>query len=161
MMLGGGMVQARYHGVEELGVSHDSDLNPDITDHLSSALSEAFTSAEGEDFEIKSMWTGNMGFSTDSMPWVGRLPESVAQRECKLESNAELSNGVSVGDIKSGEWISAGYTGEGMVNAWLCGTALAMMLSGQEKEIQPWFPEQYLISEDRLRDHTVEKFIHM
>jgi hypothetical protein len=30
------------------------------------------------------------------------------------------------------EWISAGYNGEGMVNAWMCWVALGLMVLGRE-----------------------------
>ena len=46
-----------------------------------------------------------MGFSRDELPWVGPLPE------------------------KPNIYISAGYTGHGMPNAWLCGKAVALMVS--------------------------------
>ena len=46
-----------------------------------------------------------MGFSRDELPWVGPIPD------------------------KSNLYISAGYTGHGMVNTWLCGKAVAMMVA--------------------------------
>lgn len=45
-----------------------------------------------------------MGFSRDEHPWVGQVPD------------------------KSGLYISAGYTGHGMVNTWLCGKTVALMV---------------------------------
>ena len=162
MMLGGGLVQGTHHGVEELGISQDDELNPELAEHLSTSLSKAFTFSNGLDsaeigFKVKAMWTGTMGFSADSMPWVGRLPESLTTR------NFTQNDGMAVGkgekDAEGAEWASAGYTGEGMVNAWLCGKALAMMVSGEDAQIQAWFPEQYRISEQRIRNSTVDKYV--
>ena len=58
-----------------------------------------------------------------------------------------------------GEWISAGYTGEGMVHAWMSGKALAYMLLGADAEIKPWFPEILRISEERWKKANLEDFI--
>lgn len=49
-------------------------------------------------------WTGTMGFSRDTHPFVGPLP-----------GHPNL-------------FISAGYTGHGMPNTWLCGKAVAVMI---------------------------------
>ena len=56
-----------------------------------------------------------MGYSRDEHPWVGPLPN------------------------KPGLYVSAGYTGHGMPNTWLCGKAVAKMveqdlLFGRAKE---------------------------
>lgn len=154
MMLGGGMAQSTYQGIEDLGISRDDGLNSGITAHLSKALPMAFTSAGENPFEVKSMWTGIMGFSADAIPWVGRLPESLTKRDVWQSGVGNICGPGEDTTQSGGEWISAGYTGEGMVNAWLCGTALAMMISGQGKKTEAWFPQEYLVSETRVRDHT-------
>lgn len=46
-----------------------------------------------------------MGFSRDEHPWVGPVPD------------------------KPNLYISAGYTGHGMTNTWLCGKAVALMVA--------------------------------
>ena len=58
------------------------------------------------------------------------------------------------------EWISAGYNGEGMVNAWLCGVALGLMILGREDisaaktsgrpqgKLHEWFPKEYICYHD-------------
>ena len=81
-----------------------------------------------------------MGFSRDSCPWVGALPQSVGGG--------------------AGQWICAGYTGEGieynghanlgMINAPLCAEALAMMLLG--KQLPADFPRSYLVTEERIQN---------
>ncbi|KAF6765909.1 FAD dependent oxidoreductase-domain-containing protein [Ephemerocybe angulata] len=59
----------------------------------------------------------------------------------------------------SGEWIAAGYTGEGMVHAWMSGKALASMVLGQEGETEPWFPEVFRVTEERWRNASFEGFV--
>lgn len=79
------------------------------------------------------------------MPFVGRAPKSPVKKD-------------------SGEWLAAGFCGEGMVWAWLCGTALAVMVLGKEGEnldkgvgrpggkLEEWFPKELLSVDDaRLR----------
>lgn len=58
------------------------------------------------EFHATHEWTGIMGFSRDDLPWVGPAP------------SAE----------HAGIYISAGYTGHGMPNAWLCGAAVSSMV---------------------------------
>ncbi|KAK7688053.1 hypothetical protein QCA50_008423 [Cerrena zonata] len=50
-----------------------------------------------------------------------------------------------------GEWIAAGYTGEGMVHAWMSGRALASMVLNDEEGIKDWFPEILRINEKRWK----------
>lgn len=63
------------------------------------------------------------------------------------------------------EWVAAGYSGEGMVNAWLCARAVALMVLGMDdrKDIEmdgefgagqcvwEWLPSCFIISEARLK----------
>ncbi|KAK1989893.1 FAD dependent oxidoreductase [Colletotrichum falcatum] len=63
----------------------------------------------------------------------------------------------------AGEWVSAGYNGDGMVWAWLCGTALGVMVAGREDAVldradgfpggrlAEWFPPELLVTEARVR----------
>lgn len=66
----------------------------------------------------------------------------------------------------SGEWIAAGYTGEGMVHAWLCARAVGRMILGLDDErgsgsVSHWreewtaLPREFLISEKRVRKATL------
>ncbi|KAM5343460.1 hypothetical protein ACJ41O_011997 [Fusarium nematophilum] len=84
------------------------------------------------------VWTGIEGSSADGRPFVGRVPESVTGREAG-------------GD--GGEWVAAAYDGEGMCFAWLSGRALSQMIrSGREGDYPEWFPESFLVTEERLRE---------
>jgi glycine/D-amino acid oxidase-like deaminating enzyme len=86
--------------------------------------------------EVKSSWTGIMCTPLDGIPLVGKLPQEALDRPSGSNSAAE--------------WISAGYNGYGMVNAWLCGRATAEMIL--ERDISSWFPEQYLVTTERIED---------
>ncbi|CAG8010850.1 unnamed protein product [Penicillium salamii] len=146
MMLGGGFAQGEHGGLADLGVPTDSELSMYIDIHLSGALPAIFGRKDwgcvsGD--PIQAMWTGSMAFTSDGFPWVGRLPESATGR--------------STGKERGCEWISAAFGGEGMVQAWLSGKALATMLliqdgkldQGANSELE-WFPKQLLSSKERL-----------
>lgn len=147
MMLGGGFAQSEHGGLADIGVSTDSGMSLYIDIHLSGALRAIFGRkgwgrVQGD--PVQAMWTGNMAFSSDGFPWVGRLPGSVTGR---------TENGAA-----GNEWVCAAFGGEGMVQAWLCGRALATMLLDRDgtlagtadADISPWFPSQFLVSEERL-----------
>lgn len=81
-----------------------------------------------------------MGYSRDEHPWVGPVPG------------------------KSNLFISAGYTGHGMPNTWLCGKAVAKMIEAdsdgprmcrqtfvQEAGLKSGLPKSYLVTEERLK----------
>ncbi|KAG6826928.1 hypothetical protein H0H92_013885 [Tricholoma furcatifolium] len=201
------------------------------------------------------VWSGILGVSVDGQPWVGRVPEAVAERraprrrrgsrrwtgrgpepwrsESTSNTNTSESNTLSLsGDEKieaespradefeeeeepeaasqghepekqggegdagalrgrgsasngrdgpggalaaPGEWIAAGYSGEGMVHAWLSGKVLAHMVLGLDlaKEsdattaekagggagLSSWFPPVYLVSEERWAHTGIEDLV--
>ncbi|KAJ5170366.1 uncharacterized protein N7500_003149 [Penicillium coprophilum] len=146
MMLGGGFAQGEAGGLADLGVSTDSDLSLYIDIHLSGALRAIFG---GKDWgcvqgdAVQAMWTGCMAFSSDGLPWVGRLPKAATGRP---EHGSE-----------GAEWVCAAFGGEGMVQAWLSGKAVATMLLAQDAPLSEtinadisWLPEQLLVSEERF-----------
>ncbi|EMF08392.1 DAO-domain-containing protein [Sphaerulina musiva SO2202] len=89
---------------------------------------------EQEQVVVKSLWSGIMGFTPDHVPWVGKLPESVASHHGHYLR----------------EYIAAGFNGYGMPLCWGCGEAVAKMLLGQQDEISEWFPGSFMITEQRL-----------
>ncbi|KAI9640929.1 hypothetical protein NHQ30_010770 [Ciborinia camelliae] len=147
MMMGGGFAQTPGRGTHETGISHDSELNMYADIHLRGVLGAVFGPENWGAVKgpaVKSMWTGNMGFSSDGLPWVGRLPESLTGRKI---TTAHTTRGA--------EWAAAAFSGEGMVHAWQSGQALAeMILSHDHTEgalvVPEWFPEAMVISEKRL-----------
>ncbi|KAL6230955.1 hypothetical protein BDW75DRAFT_244365 [Aspergillus navahoensis] len=156
MMFGGGFAQGEGGGIADFGIPTDSELSLYADIHLSGALSAVFGRENWGSVPRRSMeqmWTGNMGFSADGFPWVGKLPVSLTQR----------------GHIKEGhgaEWVSAAFSGEGMVLAWLCGKALATMLLVHDDKLLEtestdlsWFPEQMLVTEDRIERAVLPRYI--
>ncbi|KAK0099766.1 hypothetical protein ONS95_013343 [Cadophora gregata] len=147
LMMGGGFAQGSGGGVEDVGVATDTcDFDFYTKVHLSGILRAAFAEdkwGEEDSKPIKSMWTGNMGFTRDSLPFVGKVPSSLTGRKLHQKSLGS-------------EWIAAGFNGEGMVHAWRSGIAVAQMVL---EDIDPkscygwqeWFPEQLLITEERLK----------
>ena len=102
LMFGGG----RQHG-PSLGLTDDSVVDPRVARYLRRALLDLLgtnTTQADEELSATLEWTGIMGFSRDAVPWVGPHPQ------------------------KPGIFVSVGYTGHGMPNAWLCGRAAARMV---------------------------------
>ncbi|KAJ5145127.1 hypothetical protein N7448_002519 [Penicillium atrosanguineum] len=151
MMFGGGFVHSESLGIADMGVPADNEMSLAIDIHLSGALSavfgrESWGCVQGN--PIQAMWTGNMGFSADGFPWVGELPGSLTQ----------LSNKTGEG----AEWVCAAFCGEGMVQAWLSGKALATMLlkkDGHSGEDLSWFPEQLLVNEQRINKAVLPQVV--
>ncbi|KAG4028233.1 hypothetical protein MFRU_023g00700 [Monilinia fructicola] len=147
MMLGGGFARTQGGGIHSTGVSTDSDINMYADMHLRGVLGSIFGPENWGAVRgpaVKSMWTGNMGFSADGLPWVGQLTGSLTGRRSAAANTAQ-----------GAEWAAAAFSGEGMVHAWLSGKGLAeMILSHDHKQgafsIPDWFPEAMLISEERL-----------
>lgn len=157
-MLGGGLAATRHRGVDEVGVARDDaygDVHVDI--HLSGALEAVFGRENwGASAGVKAMWTGVMGFSADGFPWVGGLPERLTGRGGGVEEGQEEEEEEEEGGA---EWAAAGYSGEGMVHAWLSGKAVGIMVlvregvvpEGEGEGVRSWLPEQLWISEERVQ----------
>lgn len=124
-------------GVEE-GISRDDEINPIISRALHRGLNHTIKLLPEDEPEREALratyeWTGIMGYSSDSSPWVGRVPETL------MMSNTDTDR----------LWISAGYQGHGMPVAARCGIAVAEMILGKEKgEVQ--VPKDWVPSEERV-----------
>ncbi|KAJ7669064.1 hypothetical protein B0H17DRAFT_1247021 [Mycena rosella] len=168
LMFGGGAMlggRAEATGMDNIGITDDTQDDFAVTAFLGGALERYFAGgwgAEGgasteEDGwgagRMKAAWTGIIGLSADGQPWVGRV-----------EPRAKLENGVDTpGLAPPGEWIAAGFTGEGMTHAWLAGVALAQMVLGAKhaelSDTVEQLPPQFLITEKRWRAADVEAFL--
>lgn len=90
----------------------------------------------------KRVWTGVEGFTADELPLVGPLSAS--------QTNRTVRNPAA-----GGEWVSAGFNGEGMDYAWLSGRAvgemiLSRMANTTDEALFEWFPKAFLPTEERL-----------
>ncbi|KAJ0415431.1 FAD dependent oxidoreductase-domain-containing protein [Aspergillus carlsbadensis] len=157
MMLGGGVAQVGQGGLADLGIATDSELSLYADIHLSGALSAVFGRGNWgtvSGTSVESMWTGSMGFSADGFPWVGRVPASLTRR------------GQGEGSAGGGsEWISAAFSGEGMVQAWLCGKAVATMLLSDENNLAEsesadvaWLPAEMLVTDERVQGAVLPRY---
>ena len=129
----------------------------------------------------KASWGGILGISADGLPWVGRLgPKLSGRAEPLLTATPKLTQAAKLMakgyDSNSsyfdrqaeeateltappGEWVAAGYTGEGMVHAWMSGKALAFMVLNDEEGIKDWFPEILRINERRWKRADIVDFL--
>lgn len=185
LMFGGGWASAFDTAWTDFGSSDDSEFSTSVASHLAGALPLYFGSKSwGKEKEpvvgderdegiewgqgrTKAQWSGVLGISADGLPWVGRLPQKISGRKQPPPTSGPLSfekqkPGNQEGELITappGEWISAGYTGEGMVHAWMSGKALAHMVLGADAEIKSWFPEILRITEDRWKKAKIEDLI--
>lgn len=169
LMLGGALLQSGGRGLDEIGVSNDADVNFNIGTYLGGVLPMLFGAkywgADAGAARVKSMWTGIMGFTVDVMPFVGRLESGITGRKVPKRKKSEGKEHRVAAE--PAEWIAAGYNGEGMVNAWLCGVAVGLMVLGRDGtdlEAEPgmvggkvadWLPAEYLISKERLERSSI------
>jgi glycine/D-amino acid oxidase-like deaminating enzyme len=175
LLFGGGLVRDDRITMSEVGVADDGEYDLGVASHVQGALPEYFghanwgaesASATGsgswDGGRVKALWTGILGFSADLQPWVGRVPSLISGRAAPLLAGDDSGGGGS-GSTGSaaGEWVSAGYSGEGMVHAWLCAHALALMVLGIEEEegLRTWFPDEFRLSEKRWKVATPEGLV--
>lgn len=179
LMFGGGF----NHGgiaepgmIDSIGNVDDSASNFGVMSFLSGALGLYFQNHWGRESDgrdettqdqfqwdrgrVKGLWSGILSISADLQPWVGRLPETITKRQIQNKDST----------TPSGEWISAGYSGEGMSHAWMCGTALAQMIldgfghSARERKKtsylddhwSDWLPDVFLVTKQRWRAAKID-----
>lgn len=151
--IGGGSTMSAEAADDFLGISSDSQESVLARAHLKGILPVVFCpqrqDGEGKSdgsasLRTKGSWSGIMGFSLDHRPFVGRLPPGIS---------SEGNDGTE--SLSSGEWISAGYGGYGMVNGFLCGKAVANMILGSHSPQD--IPEPYLIGSERLENLPIAR----
>lgn len=165
LMVGGGFFQGPKQGMDMIGIYDDRKLDALTLMHIEGVMPAIFDpgySANGEGARMIKAWSGAIGFSPDLMPLVGRLDPRITSRKVERKKDDD-----DKGTVEPGEWIAAYFCGEGMVWAWLCGTALGTMLAGSEGEKLPaapgrpggklaeWFPRDLYASWERVKDMDV------
>ncbi|KAF7319390.1 FAD-dependent protein [Mycena chlorophos] len=147
LMFGGGLASGDLFA--EVGNADDHEpASIGVSAYLGGAPSTYFGAQWGEegrptnveklDPEVSAgrvlkVWTGILGISADKQPWVGRLPNKITRRKAPSKDG--------------GEWIAAGYSGEGMVHAWLSGKSVAQMILGADASV----PKPFLVTEKRWK----------
>ncbi|KAL8397349.1 hypothetical protein RB594_004170 [Gaeumannomyces avenae] len=175
LMVGGGFSRSAKQGGDMVGVYDDSRLDALTAAHLEGIMPAVFRPRWGADEaaggpRVKSLWSGVLGFTADLLPLAGRLDERTTGRKVpptRKRRGGKAFKGGSAADEQAtppepGEWIAAGYCGEGMVWAWLSGTAVGIMLSGCENVHLPeapgrpegrladWFPPELRPTRERI-----------
>lgn len=180
LMLGGGFARGNAF-LTELGQVDDREWHPQTGEYLTHALDNYFEIKDkrnlGERKErVKALWSGILGISADQKPWVGRIPTEVSgRREPQTPMISNVDKGLEEPSARlatPGEWIAAGYSGEGMVHAWMSGKALAYMVlgldghtagypskRGAEENLEEWFPDVFRINEKRWHNTGIEDLV--
>ena len=127
LMFGGGRIDGT---LETIGQTDDSVLDEGSAAYLRRELLHLLT-LDGEtnglkELEATHQWSGIIGASKDSHPWVGEIPG------------------------RNGVWLSAGYSGHGMPNGTLCAKAVVEMLLGAESGAPSEYVEERLIRTGNL-----------
>ncbi|KAK9779386.1 putative FAD dependent oxidoreductase-domain-containing protein [Seiridium cardinale] len=157
IMLGGGFDRGKDQGMNVIGRWDDSEEGFDALtiNHIGNIFPTVFSPHWGEDQvggRMKKVWSGIVCMTGDFLPFVGRLNPKLTERQ---PNHCETTGGVS-----AGEWVAAGYCGDGMVWAWLSGTALGAMIMGSEKEVsaegpggkvEDWFPHELMPTLSRVK----------
>lgn len=78
------------------------------------------------DTEVDYLWTGILGYSTDSLPWIGEMPN--------------LAN----------QYIIGGFNGHGMPRIFLCAKAIAEMMLNNISVQQTNIPKSFMLTQKRL-----------
>ncbi|RPB09188.1 DAO-domain-containing protein [Morchella conica CCBAS932] len=133
VLIGGALFQTGNFGFGEVGAT-DEDMNIFASAHLAGIVGTV-TGKHGATM-TEGAWTGVMGFTPDLMAWVGPVPVSMTGGRERPEGGKE--------------WVSAGYCGEGMVNAWLSGVAVGRMINGEDGG-DVGLPKVMLCTEERAR----------
>ncbi|KAK2038002.1 FAD dependent oxidoreductase [Colletotrichum somersetense] len=177
VMLGGGFERSTADGVDMIGVWDDSTTDGLTIAHVSGVMNAVF--GAGWNGDVIRSWSGILGFTGDIAPFVGRVPNSLTGarasagpsqgvRRAKMQKvfddlDVKESGEAGWKGAAAGEWVSAGYNGDGMVWAWLCGAALGIMVAGKEHvamekgdgmpggRLADWFPPELLITEARVK----------
>ncbi|KAJ7759274.1 nucleotide-binding domain-containing protein [Mycena metata] len=172
-MFGGGLAHgevAEQAFMDEVGVADDRGCSMQTSAYLGGALSLYFggwgaegrdkptdkpmtSGEESEEGRVKKLWTGILGVSADGRPWVGRLPAKVSGRPAPSKQKQEHSLNQLA---PPGEWICAGYSGEGMVHAYLSAAHVAQMILGNGNDV---LPDAFLVTEARWKKAKIEDLL--
>ena len=164
IMLGGGLYKSDGKGMDEIGIWKDNCVDPTISAYLSGIWS---TVLQGEHARVLQLWSGCMGFTPDLIPFVGEVSPTFTKR--RRASNKRKATASESGSTPANEWITAGFNGDGMVLAWLSGTAVGLMVLGREDvhlearagrpagKVTDWLPKELYLSESRVRDLSIFK----
>ncbi|UKZ56100.1 hypothetical protein TrVGV298_009928 [Trichoderma virens] len=73
LMIGGGLFRSKDEGLDQIGVWDDSKVDTFPLMHLRGSMATVFEPKWGAGGELKGAWSGIMGFTGDTLPFVGSL----------------------------------------------------------------------------------------
>jgi glycine/D-amino acid oxidase-like deaminating enzyme len=109
----------------EIGNADDTSIDLAVSRFLHTFLPSQFSTES----PVIREWTGIMGYSHDTHPYVGHS------------------------DDEPNKWVIGGFQGQGMVRIWLCAKALVEQLhstnGGNPTPWPTWLPKAYICSHNR------------
>ncbi|KAJ5753468.1 uncharacterized protein N7511_007621 [Penicillium nucicola] len=106
---------------------NDGTLVRNMEHYFDGYMQRTFFGWEDSGAEVKHIWSGVMGYSADSLPHVGNVPD------------------------KPGQFIAAGFNGHGMPVAYLSGKAVANMARDSVSFKETGLPRLFETSAERLK----------
>ncbi|KAF7586504.1 hypothetical protein BBP40_008786 [Aspergillus hancockii] len=159
LMLGGGLFQSEGKGMDEVGIWQDDKISTTIRAYLAGIWPTVVLQNGASPPWILQAWTGCMGYTVDLLPYVGRLSHKLTGR--RVKPSGGKTGKQPPGYTPPGEWISAGFGGDGMVTAWLSGVAVGLMVLGQENlEFQDECGRESLLDDLRHVIESLSGYIH-
>lgn len=141
LLVGGGFMRSLKQGVDQVGLYDDgAALEPLTVAHIAGVLPAIFHPRWGAGGGLKQVWSGIIGLTGDSLPFVGRLSADLTDRD------AEKQGGALDGIGQSGEWVAAGFAGE---------EDLPAIPGRPGGRLTEWFPHELLVSHERLRTASI------
>jgi glycine/D-amino acid oxidase-like deaminating enzyme len=154
LMVGGALMRSQKQGVDQWGNWDDEGMEALTTMAITGSIPTAFRDW-GSGGGVMSAWSGIIGMTGDLMPFVGRIEKGTQRRMAGLKGEDTAA---------PGQWVAAGYSGEGMISAWLSATAVAIMILGLEDveleerngipggKLESWFPKhEFGLGKKRLK----------
>ncbi|KAH7921281.1 FAD dependent oxidoreductase [Leucogyrophana mollusca] len=160
-----GRVKAAWSGV--LGISADmlpwvGRLPPRVSGRAEPRVSESGrTDSRVSGARAASSVGGSPSSETSRASFSQKTRKTLSRQKQEQEPSPENARPLPQPAVP-GEWIAAGYSGEGMVHAWLSGTALAGMVSGVAEAEDGMFPCEVLsVTEKRWKRAKAEDLLDL
>ncbi|KAJ5706151.1 hypothetical protein N7536_001840 [Penicillium majusculum] len=107
--------------------ANDNEMIESAREYFDGYMQRNFHGWEESGAHVDQIWTGIMGYSTDSLPHIGQVPG------------------------EKGQFIMAGFTGHGMPQAWLSGKGIAAMVSEGIPFAESGIPRIFETTQARLQ----------
>jgi glycine/D-amino acid oxidase-like deaminating enzyme len=126
IIVGGATAEYKLHREQWYNNIDDSILIDAAKDYYTDYMQQTFRGWENTGAKINKIWTGIMGYTYDSNPHVGAVPN------------------------KLGQFILAGFNGHGMPVIWLSGKELAKMVTQDIAFEQTSLPRLFKTTQQRI-----------